>query len=343
MIVEELQPQDHPSWDAFVRSHSEASHYHLSGWREVIARAFGHQSLYRIARDGGEIVGILPIIRFANPLFGRYLVSMPYLNRGGILAKTPEAANALLADGIELVKQTNSKFLELRHVVPCRDDLPRRTEKVSMSLDVRPGVDALWDSIGPKVRNLVRKAEKGGLTVREGDRPEDLDTFFELFAENMRDLGTPVYTPRFFREVHRVFHDSIRLSVVEKEGVPAAVGFCLTWNGFTEIHWAASRRSMLSLSPNMVLYWDAISWAAKSGLHTFCFGRSTVDSGPYRFKKQWGAVGTPLAWEFVLAPGAEMPRLNPDNPKFRAAVAVWKKMPIGLTKVLGPPIVRHIP
>jgi hypothetical protein len=111
----------------------------------------------------------------------------------------------------------------------------------------------------------------------------------------------------------------------------------------TEIHWAASSRELLALSPNMLLYWEAISHASRAGLRTFCFGRSTVDSGPYRFKKQWGALPTPLTWEYLLAPGAKPPGLRPDNPKFRAAVGTWKKLPVGLTKLLGPPIVRHIP
>lgn len=342
-IVEELAEGAAPEWDAYVLAHPEASHYHRAGWSEVVKRAFGHETFRRVARRGGEVVGILPVVRFANPLFGRYLVSMPYLNRGGILASTSEAARALLEDGRRLVAATRSRSLELRHVAPIDASLPRRDEKVSMSLALNPDVDALWESVGSKVRNLVRKAEKAGLTARAGDPERDFDAFYDLFAENMRDLGTPVYSPRFFKEVLRVFPDSSRLSVVAQGNEPAAAAICVTHAGFTEIHWAASRRSMLSLSPNMLLYWEAISWSARAGLTTFCFGRSTLDSGPYRFKKQWGAVATPLAWEYVLAPGAPVPKVNPDNPKFRAAVATWKKLPLSITRIVGPPLVRHIP
>jgi FemAB-related protein (PEP-CTERM system-associated) len=312
-------------------------------WRDVIARSFGHQSLYRVARREGQIAGILPLIRFANPWFGRYLVSMPYLNRGGILADSAESAAVLLADARRLLADTRSKYCELRHESPLGEDLPRRQDKVSMTLDVSRGADALWEGIGGKVRNLVRKAEKEGLTARVGDPQRDFDLFYRLFAENMRDLGTPVYAAAFFREILAVFADSARLSIVEKEGEPAAAAISLIHRGFCEIHWAAARREMLPFSPNMLLYWEAISHAARSGVRIFCFGRSTVGSGPHRFKKQWGAVPTALSWEYLLSPGQPLPALRPDNPKYRAAVGAWKRLPIGLTRILGPPIVRHIP
>ena len=341
--VEELAAGAEPEWDAFVSSHPDASHYHRSGWCAVIRRAFGHSTFLRAARREGQIVGILPLVRFANPLFGRYLASMPYLNRGGILALSPEAATALVDDAVQILKATRSRSCELRHERPLRDDLPRRCEKVSMILDVSPGVDALWSSIGPKVRNLVRKAQKAGLQAREGDGQTDLSIFYSLFAETMRDLGTPVYGARFFRELLRAFPDSVRLLIVERNNEPAAAGLCITQGAFTEIHWAASRRSLLPHAPNMLLYWEAISWAARSGLRTFCFGRSTENSGPYHFKKQWGALAVPLAWEYILAPGEALPNLRPENPAFLVARSIWKRFPVPLSKIIGPPIVRHIP
>jgi hypothetical protein len=159
----------------------------------------------------------------------------------------------------------------------------------------------------------------------------------------MRELGTPVYSPRFFREVCREFPDDVRLSVVEGESGVAAAALCVTEGGFTEIHWAASLREMLPFSPNMLLYWEAIAHAADRELSEFCMGRSTEGSGPHRFKTQWGAVPTRLRWEYVLPDGAELPGLNPDNPKFRLAVHVWQRLPLPLTRWLGPPIVRHLP
>jgi FemAB-related protein (PEP-CTERM system-associated) len=343
IAVEELAPGGEGEWDAFVAAHPGHSHYHRAGWAEVIRAAFGRRPLYRLARAGGRVEGVLPLVSFAHPFFGRYLVSVPFLNRGGLLFTTDRARDALLQEARALLQRTRSSFCELRHVRGIDPSLPARETKVSMGLDLRPGREALWKSIGPKVRNLVRKAERSGLAVREGEPARDLDAFYAVFASNMRDLGTPVYTPRFFRECFRVFPRNLRMNVVEREGHVAAAGICVREGDFVEMHWAASDRRELAHSPNMLLYWDAIGRAVDAGVGEFCFGRSTVDSGPYRFKRQWGAVPTPLRWEYLLAPGGRLPSLNPDNPRFRLATQVWRRLPLAVTLRLGPPIVRHLP
>lgn len=339
-----LTAENEAAWDAFVASHPESSHYHRAGWSRVFERAMGRRCLYRMAVAGDRVEGVLPHVSFSHPLFGKFLISVPFMNRGGLLTTSDRARQALVADAWELLEQTGAEFCELRHVERMDESLPVRETKVSMSLDVTPGREALWKSVGAKVRNLVRKAEKSELSAREGNLEQELDAFYDIFAENMRDLGTPVYTPKFFREVAREFPESLRLNVVEGDAVGmAAAGITVTHRDFTEIHWAASRRELLKQSPNMALYWEAISHAADSGLREFCFGRSTEGSGPWRFKKQWGAEPTRLRWEYLLPAGKEMPGLNPDNPKYKLAVEAWKKLPLGVSRVLGPPIVRHLP
>jgi FemAB-related protein (PEP-CTERM system-associated) len=339
--VESLTPEREVAWDAFVLAQG-GSHYHRAGWARVFRNAFGREAHYRVALRGETIEGILPVVAFASPLFGRFLVSVPFLNRGGILASTDEAAHALRSEAAELVTRTRSAFCELRHVDRRFPDLPVRDAKVSMSLALPEDPDVLWKAVGSKVRNLVRKAEKAGLAPRPGT-PADLDAFQDVFARNMRDLGTPVYSPRFFREVFREFPDDTSLTIVERDGVVASAGILVEQGGFTEIHWAASRREMLRESPNMLLYWECLANSVKRGKTEFCFGRSTEGSGPHRFKKQWGAEATRLHWEYVLAPGAELPGLNPDNPKYRLAIDVWRRLPLSLTRAIGPSIVRHLP
>jgi FemAB-related protein (PEP-CTERM system-associated) len=340
-----LEEAGEAAWDGFVASRDDRSHYHRAGWARVIRNAFGQRPLYRAARAGDAVEGVMPVVAFASPVFGRYLVSVPFLNRGGILAATDRARRALLEDAGELVRATRSRHCELRGVAGAAGagELPARENKVSMSLSLDGGRDEVWKRVGPKVRNLVRKAEKAGLVAREGDPARDLDAFYDVFARNMRELGTPVYSPRFFREICREFPGDVRLSVVEGGSGVAAAAICVTEGGFTEIHWAASRREMLPQAPNMLLYWEAIAHAADRGLREFCMGRSTEGSGPHRFKAQWGARPTRLRWEYVLAEGAALPGLNPDNPRFRLAVRAWQRLPLAVTRWLGPPIVRHLP
>ena len=343
ITVAELDAAGEAAWDAFVRSHPDGSHYHRAGWARVVRNAFGHRTHYRVAATPDGIEGVLPLVAFAHPVFGRFLVSMPFLNRGGILAVTDRARVALRKDAERLVRETRSDFCELRHVRAMDPALPARTNKVSMALPLTPDPDALWKALDAKVRNLVRKAQKSGLTVRPGEPGRDLPRFYDVFAENMRDLGTPVYTPRLFTEVFREFPGEAALTMVEAGTETAAAGICIRQGGVTEIHWAASRRHLRAASPNMLLYWEVIAGAARDGLSEFCFGRSTEGSGPHRFKKQWGAVPTPLHWEYLLAEGKTMPGLNPDNPKFKLAIRTWQRLPLPLARVLGPPIVRHLP
>jgi len=343
LVVTDLSPAREAAWDAFVAGTPGGSHYHRSGWARVIRNAFGHRPCYRLALRGDVVEGVLPLVAFAHPLFGRSLVSVPFLNRGGVLARTREAQDALLDDAATRLAATRSSFCELRHVARRFPSLPAREDKVSLSLPLEGDPDRLWRAVGPKVRNLVRKAGKAGLIVRAGDPARDLEAFYAVFAENMRDLGTPVYTPRFFREIFREFPRDARLTVVEGDGRAAAAGICLEHGGFAEIHWAASRRAFRDAAPNMLLYWDCIASAARRGRTEFCFGRSTEGSGPYRFKRQWGAEPTRLHWEYLLAPGKSVPQRSPDHPKVRMAVRAWRRLPVAVTRRLGPPIVRHLP
>ena len=93
----------------------------------------------------------------------------------------------------------------------------------------------------------------------------------------------------------------------------------------------------------MLLYWTVFKFACDRSFKTFDFGRSTPDEGTYRFKEQWGAKPVPLYWYYWIGKGGELPELNPKNPKYRVAIAMWKKLPVSVTKVVGPSIVRNLP
>ena len=201
---------------------------------------------------------------------------------------------------------------------------------------------ALWDGLDRKARNQVRKAQKSGLTYREGG-PELLDAFYAVFARNMRDLGTPVYSSRFFTEILGAFPDRARIHVVSRKTTPVAAGLTFETRGTVEIPWASSVRDFNALCPNHLLYWSILESASARGCSTFDFGRSTPHEGTYKFKEQWGAQPVPLCWEYGLLVGGDVPNSSPTNPKFRLAIAMWKKLPLSVANRIGPMIVRAIP
>ena len=211
-----------------------------------------------------------------------------------------------------------------------------------MLLPLAESVEAMWNALDRKVRNQVRKAEKSELSGVAGGI-ELIDEFYPVFATNMRDLGTPVYGKRFFEEVFRAFPERTRIFSVRKGSQPVAAGIGWRYRDTFEMPWASSLREFRSLSPNNLLYWEAIKHAIAASCGTFDFGRSTPNEGTFNFKQQWGAEPHPCCWEYQMVNGATMPNQSPTNPKFALAIAAWKRLPVSVATWLGPTIVRSIP
>ena len=328
---------------AYVKTRADASAYHAPVWLDVIHRAFGHETRYLVAEADGVICGVLPLVFFESVLFGRFSVSIPFVNYGGVLADDDTVARALLDRAIEETRRFGGSHLELRHAGDqLFPDLAARRHKVAMELVLADKSEEQWTALDRKLRNQVRKAEKSGLTVQEGG-VELVADFYQVFARNMRDLGTPVYGIGFFREVLTTFPECARVLCVRHGGRPVAASIVHWGEGRIEVPWASALREFNPLCPNVLLYWSMIQLAVSRRCTTFDFGRSTPGEGTFHFKKQWGAVARPLVWEYWMAPGRSIPDMNPANPKFDLAVKAWQRLPVSVATALGPHIVRNIP
>jgi FemAB-related protein (PEP-CTERM system-associated) len=337
-VTADVSPDE---WNRFVEAHRDSTHCHLWGWRHVFEGVFGQRCEYLVARGDEGIRGVLPLVRFNSRLFGRAVISLPYLNDGGLLADDEATSTALLDGARQIGLQFDAAHVELRHRRRMAPALPNRDHKVAMTMPLHDPA-AMWDALDRKVRNQVRKAQKSELETAVG-RLELVDEFYAVFADNMRDLGTPVYPKRLFAEILRTFPAGARIFVVRHQGRPVAASFTCAWRDVIEVPWASSLRAYRHLCPNMLLYWTMIETAAAEGRATFDFGRSTPDAGTFHFKVQWGAQPSPLHWEYVLLKSAAIPDHGPTNPKFSAAIELWKRLPLWLTTGVGPAIVRHIP
>lgn len=330
-------------WDAYVISNPSASNYHRYAWRDVIENSFGHSCHYLAAKDSsGGIVGVLPLVFMQSKLFGRFLVSLPFFNYGGLLCDSREIGDTLLAEACVLRKELGAEHVELRHTDPWPGDLPAKQHKVCMALELAGDVEAQWMGFNAKLRNQVRKAEKSGCLTKTGGT-ELLSDFYAVFVRNMRDLGTPVYAHSLFAEVLAAFPEDSCIIAVHLDGKPVAAGLITWFRDTVEIPWAASIRDYNPLCPNNLLYWTALQYALDIGCKRFDFGRSTPGEGTFKFKEQWGAKPIQLSWQYLLPEGALLPELNTKNPKFEMAIRLWQKLPLQVTKVLGPHIVKNIP
>jgi FemAB-related protein (PEP-CTERM system-associated) len=330
-------------WDAYVNSRPAATGYHLSAWATVFNKAFGHETRYLAAEAGGEIVGILPLVIFKTPFLRRFIVSLPFVNYGGIVADSPEAERALIEAAIAETGAVRGEYLELRHTRKLFPSFPSKEHKVEMILPLAENEERQWTALDRKIRNQVRKAEKSQLQASHGGL-ELLDAFYDVFAHNMRDLGTPAYGKAWFHQILSNFPENSRIFCVRLGDQPVAASYVF-WHGDTmEVPSASALRSFNPMCPNTLLYWEMLRFAIGRGFRNFDFGRSTPGAGTYDFKRQWGAQPHQLTWEYWLASGDEaLPDFSPQNPRVQWAIEVWRHLPVPVTRAVGPLVVRNIP
>ena len=329
--------------DRFVKNNCMSSLYHDYRWITVIEKSFGHKCFYLVSEDSnGHINGTLPLVHLTSLFFGNFLVSMPYFNYGGVCADNYPARNLLIDEAIRTAKRLGASHIEFRQELPLGNGFPVKTLKVSMRLELPESGEDLWTSFPSKLRSQIRRPQKEGMTVRIA-RHEELDNFYRIFSINMRDLGTPVYPKYFFGNILDHFHESSWICTVSAGTTPVASGFLLGFKEKLEIPWASSIRAYNRLGPNMLLYWSCLEFACNRVFRVFDFGRSTVGENTHRFKEQWGAVQHPMFWHYWMSKEGPMPEINPRNPKYRFAIGMWKKLPVPITRVFGPRIVRNLP
>ena len=341
IVVSEAAASDRASWDRFVDSHESATIYHRWQWQDVIRDCFGKPAHYLKAERDGNISGVIPLIRLKSVLFGDFLVSMPYLSYGGVVANDEHSRDALLDASARLSRELGVRHAELRHT----QDLvswPKRTDKVGMHLQLCGDSEARWKLLGSKRRAQIKRPKREGVETTIGSA-ELIDDFYSVLSRKYRDLGTPVYPVRWFRTIAERFPDSAKVFVVRLHGRPVAASLVVADKDRLEVPYAASLRDVDRFGVNMYLYWCMVEYAENNGFQIFDFGRSTVDSGTFRFKKQWGAEVVPLYWHYWLRDGGNVPVLNTSNPKYELLINTWRKLPVWVTRLVGPRIVRNLP
>lgn len=321
---------------------------HDPAWLDVLSDGLKHQTSALLAYEGQQLTGCLPLALTRSPLFGRHLVSLPYVNRAGLLAADHATGEALLAQAADLSAKYDARYLELRHHGRAFDSdrfTHTRSQKVRMVLDLPEHEDALWSSLKAKVRNQVRKGDQAGLAITFGGAAL-ASGFYSVFATNMRDLGTPVYPRRLFHAMLQHLGERCEIALVTLESSPIA-GAVLVHDAVgpaptTQVPSASCLRQFNSVCANMWMYHKLLERSIARGASCFDFGRSSEDSGTYRFKRQWGAQPQPTPWQVVLRRGS-LDAARPSDPKNQRRIERWQKLPVWVTRAIGPSIVRGIP
>lgn len=337
-------------WDDYARRSPDAGFFHLSGWRRVVESAFGHRARYLAVRRGGRLAGILPLFEMRSALFGRSLVSLPFAIGGGVAADGPEEEAALVAEARELARGRRVDYLELRSERPLppavAPGLLTKDLYVTFRADLREGEEALLRRMERKRRQMMSYAARTGFTYRVAGAGE-LPLFYRLFAQTMHHHGTPVYPRRFLERLLAEHPEETNLFFVEQDGRPLAATLNLLAKGvlmpFYAGHELPERGTPRPRGVDDYLYLALMRWGRDEGFHTFDFGRSKRGTGAYQFKARWGMEEVPLGYQYHLVRARELPNVSPANPRYTRFIAAWKRLPLPVARLLGPPIVKRVP
>ena len=341
IAVGQMEPGEEAAWDRFVTASPSGTFFHLSGWKKVVERTLGHECHFLAARHEGRIIGVFPIARVRNKLFGDCLVSLPLTVYGGICADDQHAYASLLKAGQELADRLGVKYLEMRNrAEEFPSALPGKDLYVTFTLDLSPGPEKLLQGLPRDTRYMVRKSLKAGL-----DWTEDLslEEFYEIFAHSVHRLGTPVFPRELFSVLRSEFPGTCRLFGVRKGKTAIAGVLCFYFRDQVLPYYAGALPEFYKDSPNNFMYWSLIAQSCKEGFRLFDFGRSKRGTGSFSFKSSWGMQVDPLPYRYHLVRAREVPHLSPVDSKFQLPVALWKKMPFAWTKILGPRLIRWVP
>ena len=337
--------QDTTAWDAFVQAQPGATFFHLAAWRGVIEAAFDHRAHYLTAEQDGAVVGVLPLVEVKTRLFGHTLISNPFCVYGGPLAADAEAARALVDHASGLRATCGASACELRFLhKPPEDWLDGSWQErgalyVTFRRPITADDEANLKAIPRKQRAVVRKGIERGLAART-DR--NVDALHAIYAQSVRNLGTPVFARKYFRILAETFTDALDVVTISDAGSDVASVMNFYWRDEVIPYYGGGTSAARACFGNDFLYWETMRRAAARGARLFDFGRSKEGTGAFSFKKNWGFTPQPLPYYFKLAAGRSIPEINPLNPKYRLMIAAWKRLPIPVANALGPVLVRGV-
>lgn len=340
LAVSMLAPGGEREWDAYVNDHPGGTFFHLSGWKAVIERAFRHRTHYLTVRRDGVLSGVLPLTEIRSPLFGHSLISNAFCVGGGPLASNIENCEALVGEAARLGRDLKVNCVEFRTGGFAQGGwVEKKNLYVGFRRPIYADSDANLKAIPRKQRAMVRKAISLGL-VAEID--QSVDRLHDIYAQSVRYLGTPVFSKRYFRLLKEQFGRDCDVVTVRHGSKPVASVMNFYFRDEVLPYYGGGTQHARTVAANDFLYWEVMRRACEKGLKQFDFGRSKVGTGSYHFKKNWGFEPAPLNYSFLPLNRADVPDVNPLNPKYALLISTWRRLPLLLTKIIGPPIVRQI-
>ena len=337
-------------WRAYVGAHPDATPYHDPAWRRIFA-SFGYRAWHLLAVEGetGRPVGCLPLFLVPAP-FARRLVAVPFRDRGGPLWSREDALEALCAEAGRLASAEGARFTVLKSVRPFPEAVVRSRNLREFRHWIRSRADlrgmtpeTLAERLGPKRRNMIRQAEKAGLTFAEV-RPAaaGAETWYVLHLETQRRLGLPPFPPDFFRRMLRELGPAggIRLFVARRGATPAAATLVLAHRRSAVYAYSSSRTSAQPLRPNDFLLYHLLRVLIREGFEEFDLGSdSPAQTGLLFFKRTWLAEQSTIP--FYLSGAADPAVTDSSAPRYERVRGVFRRLPATFLQMVGTAATRY--
>jgi FemAB-related protein (PEP-CTERM system-associated) len=341
-VVRPARGDDAGRIDAFVRAAPGGTPFHLTAWTDAVTRGCRQKAHYLVAERGRDIVGVLPLSEIHSALFGRALVSAGFAVGGGILAVDTATAELLAEAGWNLAARLSCPSLELRGGFVPEGWHRERGTYAGFVRPIAADDAAELAAIPRKQRAEVRRALGFDLTVETGSEERDRAAHHTVYAESVRNLGTPVFPRALFDAVLDGFGTDADILTVRHEGRPVASVLSLYFAGAVIPYWGGGTAEARTWRANDLMYYALMRHARVQGCTRFDFGRSKVGTGAFAFKKNWGFDPQPLDYAVRTADGAAPRQINPTSPRYRLQVAAWRRLPIGIANRLGPLLARGL-
>lgn len=338
-MVKPLVPSAREHWNGYVRRHPEATFFHLVEWERVLVEAFRHRSRYLYAESNGRVVGVLPLIEVRSRLFGHALISTPFCVYGGILADTEDGHGALERAARELGQQLGVDYIEMRNRTRKHAGWLTKDLYVTFRGRIDSDPERNMLAIPRKQRAMVRKGIQRHL---EGQVDPGVDRAYDLYSESLRNLGTPVFSRHYMALLKQTFGEQCEVLTIVHEGMPVASVLSFYFRDEVLPYYGGGIAAARSVAANDFMYWQVMERARERGAVIFDFGRSKRGTGSFDFKTHWGFEAEPLQYEYFLVKAKQIPDLNPKNPKYARLIEAWRRLPVFLTRLIGPPIARYL-
>ena len=339
------EPDECARIEAFLENHPEATPFHRPAWLAAVTQGTGNQALALLAERGSQLTTYLPLNVVHSPLFGSLLASSGFAVGGGVLATPGFDPDGMFAAAEELAQRRSSPTIELRggELPQGRSGWQIKDQSHCGFIAPLAGDDeAQLLTIPRKQRAEVRKGLEQALEITVGTSEADRAAHYAVYAESVRNLGTPVFPRALFDAVLGEFGEDADILTVSHQGKPVASVLSLYHRGAVMPYWGGGVWEARRLRANDRMYYELMRHARQRGCSHFDFGRSKTGSGAYDFKRNWGFEPEPLSYACWTAPGTEARDADPTSAKHALQIAVWRRLPLALANRMGPLIARGL-